>query len=578
METNSKIETSFSSNSSPYSLHTSRFPNESEYIHENLQITKEMLKVLLSSHYFIKYQNNGHRSVKRVFFNASLQKLTLEKDKMNSKFIFTSDILTFENGFSDQLSSVLARNEFSHKVYGFKLVTRKRILELSCSSEEERKVWILCANQLVRIVGDWSSNNGLRKYWDTLALNSQYQKEINIMQTIVANMKIEMGKLQHEFGLNKNGIVEGVLSETILKVEMNNHKDDEMAVIDQIKLLDAGTIIFHKERSVLNNSLKRNDRNNSNQLIEREFYLLYGKLLNDHMKDVAIIWKNILDYMCFKDLLSIMKINHFFRNQVKKKLKVKLDWHKLASAGLEPRVISWKLISKYFYNMKPIKLGYNLHPEMIEEIQKDVYRGMLDKSSEIEEVLVALCALNPDIGYCQGMQIVTHFLIGLIHNSHEVLGILLMLIKPPFFLGELWKDGFPRLRLAIFQLEFLLKLKLPELLSHFENIDINLDVIIAPWMLTVFTHFITQQNAPIKIVQSIWDFFLIRGWPALIMFCLSLFHLSYDVVIGASLEDTLDFFTNSIPFDKITENLSRFEVDISLLDELEKLYYLKLKQ
>lgn len=74
---------------------------------------------------------------------------------------------------------------------------------------------------------------------------------------------------------------------------------------------------------------------------------------------------------------------------------------------------------------------------MIEEIQKDVYRGILNNSKEIEDILVSLCALNPDIGYCQGMQIVTHFLYEILKNSDEVLGALLILLKPPFYLGEL---------------------------------------------------------------------------------------------------------------------------------------------
>lgn len=144
METNSSSsETSFNSNFSPISYqNASRSVDmkNSDSDHEEIPITKEMIKVLLSSHYFIKYQATGSRSVKRVFFNPSLQKLTLEKDKMNSKFIFTTDIVGFESGFSDQLASILMQNAYNHKVYGLRLITKKRVIEMSSSSEEERRL------------------------------------------------------------------------------------------------------------------------------------------------------------------------------------------------------------------------------------------------------------------------------------------------------------------------------------------------------------------------------------------------------------------------------------------------------
>lgn len=106
---------------------------------EDRTLSKESLKTLLRGHYFIKYQKNGHRSVRRVYFNDALQKLILEKDRSNSKFIFTTDILAVEFGFSNQLTAILLKGDYNHKVYGFRLITRKRLIELSSNSRAERE-------------------------------------------------------------------------------------------------------------------------------------------------------------------------------------------------------------------------------------------------------------------------------------------------------------------------------------------------------------------------------------------------------------------------------------------------------
>mmetsp|Transcript_1718 Transcript_1718/g.1655 ORF Transcript_1718/g.1655 Transcript_1718/m.1655 type:complete len:238 (-) Transcript_1718:13-726(-) len=228
-----------------------------------------------------------------------------------------------------------------------------------------------------------------------------------------------------------------------------------------------------------------------------------------------------------------------------------------------------------FYGMRVGGMGHEVYPEIMEEISKDVNRGLADHQQEVEEVLIGLCALNPDVGYCQGMQLVTHFLLGILRDTDEVLGTLMSLLRPPFYLGELWKNGFSRLKLGIFQLEFLLKLKLPYLAKHFKDLDINLDVIVTPWLLTVFTHLLGQQGVPIEVVQWIWDFFLVQGWPALLSTCLALFYLSQESVLGENLETTLHRFSNNMPFESVVKFIPKFEIEPSLLDDLERAFYLQ---
>ena len=82
-------------------------------------------------------------------------------------------------------------------------------------------------------------------------------------------------------------------------------------------------------------------------------------------------------------------------------------------------------------------MGQEVLPEVIEDIKKDVNRGLPDHFEEVEEILIGVCALIPNVGYCQGMQQVAHFLLGSFRDSNEVLGTLVSLLRPPFFLGDL---------------------------------------------------------------------------------------------------------------------------------------------
>jgi hypothetical protein len=54
-------------------------------------------------------------------------------------------------------------------------------------------------------------------------------------------------------------------------------------------------------------------------------------------------------------------------------------------------------------------------------------------------------ALHPG---CQGMNIVSSFMLRILSLGRQVLGNLLVLMHPPYFLNELRQCGFPKLKLA----------------------------------------------------------------------------------------------------------------------------------
>lgn len=126
----------------------------------------------------------------------------------------------------------------------------------------------------------------------------------------------------------------------------------------------------------------------------------------------------------------------------------------------------------------------------------------------------------------------------------------------------------------MFQLDFLLKLKFPILAKHMKSIDLRLDVIVTPWLLTILVHLNSQQGFPIEVIEHIWDFFLVYGWPALISICLTLLDLNQEFVLYQNLEKTIEVYTSNLSYKDLVKSIQKFEVDPRLLDDLERAYYL----
>ena len=143
-------------------------------------------------------------------------------------------------------------------------------------------------------------------------------------------------------------------------------------------------------------------------------------------------------------------------------------------------------------------------------------------------------------------------------------------------MGEIWKNGFCRLKLAIFQLEILAGLKIPYLLDHLRSVEINLDILVTPWIVTVFTHMMYQQKLPVDTVKQIWDMFIVSGWPILIATSMAILYLCLDKIIGKPLEETLSAFSSVIPNISIS-TIKRFIVDTEFLDQLEESFNLQNK-
>jgi hypothetical protein len=210
----------------------------------------------------------------------------------------------------------------------------------------------------------------------------------------------------------------------------------------------------------------------------------------------------------------------------------------------------------------------HFNEEVNEEIRKDVIRGLPDRLDDVEQILQQICSRNTEVGYCQGMQVVTHFLITIFNDIDKVTKTLNILMEPPYYMGEIWKKGLCRLKLAVYQLEIIVEMKFPFLLEHLKNLELNIETLVTPWIVTIFTQMVYQKQMSRASLEQIWDMFIVLGWPVLIASCLGMFYLLLDRIMHRNFEDTMNGFTLNLP--SLSANtIKKFLVDSKFLDSLE---------
>jgi hypothetical protein len=168
-------------------------------------------------------------------------------------------------------------------------------------------------------------------------------------------------------------------------------------------------------------------------------------------------------------------------------------------------------------NGRPIK---TMFAKSVDEISKDLNRTFEGKynSTELikslENILVAISFIRPEIGYCQGMNFVSGALLELLNNEVIAFWTFLFLLDE-YELNSLYYENMPDYSIRIFQLEYYIKIHYKVLFNHFKKNQISAELIFSKWILTLFSSYLGFDS-----LKKIYDIFLIEGWKAIITFCL----------------------------------------------------------
>ncbi|KAI5965945.1 GYP2 [Candida pseudojiufengensis] len=167
----------------------------------------------------------------------------------------------------------------------------------------------------------------------------------------------------------------------------------------------------------------------------------------------------------------------------------------------------------------------------IEEIEKDLYRSLPEYAAyqnpiginRLKNVLVAFSWKNPEVGYCQAMNILTAAL--LIYMSEEqafwYLNVICERILPGYYSKTMYGTLLDQ---RVF--ESLVQQTMPILWNHITKNDIQLSVVSLPWFLSLYF-----SSLPLVFAFRIMDIFTMQGPKTLFQVALAILKVNGEELL-----------------------------------------------
>lgn len=146
-------------------------------------------------------------------------------------------------------------------------------------------------------------------------------------------------------------------------------------------------------------------------------------------------------------------------------------------------------------------------PEILAQIQMDIHRTLTDNVffrtgpgvAKLEEVLIAYSRRNPEIGYCQGMNLVTASLLLIMPTAEDAFWLLTSIVENILPQGY-YSSTLLASRADQLILRHYVSVLLPKLSSHLDNLGIELEALTFQWFLSVFTSCLSAEA-----LFRVWD-------------------------------------------------------------------------
>lgn len=103
--------------------------------------------------------------------------------------------------------------------------------------------------------------------------------------------------------------------------------------------------------------------------------------------------------------------------------------------------------------------------------------------------------------------------------EYDVFQMMLSLLDKDVSLGlsGLWQAGVPKMKLKVYQLDRVLKWTLPRMHSHFKEIHLTPEILVAQWFITLFSY-----TVPLPLTLRLWDYIFLTGWAGMYRVALAL--------------------------------------------------------
>ncbi|KAL4508330.1 hypothetical protein ABPG72_003634 [Tetrahymena utriculariae] len=263
------------------------------------------------------------------------------------------------------------------------------------------------------------------------------------------------------------------------------------------------------------------------------------------------VFNLLVQFLQFEDLLNIKYLCKLFcSNKYSQCIRKRLSYFISSGLNESQHYFLWDQYINFNSVQKKYELqyyNYTLLPSQSDmEILKDIDRTIIFQGESIDgkqkeklkKILRAISHNSKDVGYVQGLNQIVGTLIPLNLKENEIYWIVLYFLKK-LKLKEMYKEGFPRLKILTFQLEIFMQNYLPELLQYLKENNISVSYFCTKWFITLFSY--DLQN---KTILKIWNLFLIKGWKVLIRIALALLKLFENNIKSEPVDNLSDYIRN----------------------------------
>ena len=377
----------------------------------------------------------------------------------------------------------------------------------------------------------------------------------------------------------------------------NNHKSKQQVVVIEASTVSKTSTTKMTLQFIDNNISKENESSpfiklisNTQLLINIAKYVEFDELLNlknSSKYTYRLINKSITQKIIQKGIISKKSRRIFWSNNINLTKVKNIVRNELQMIDEKDDSNMYKLIIDKMTlvkfetngldkNNRPIKTPF---AKTVEEISRDLGRTFHENKfttpeflSILERILCAISYIRPEIGYCQGMNFVAAALLELMDDEELSFWIFLNFLDD-IELNSLYFENMPDYNIRIFQLNFYIKKYIQPLFNHFSKFQINPDLILSKWILTIFSSYL-----PFDMLSKVWDVFILDNWKAIITFSLVFLYILKDKFLQMDLQKISKYIRensrkNHFSLLESLDLYDRFDISNKELDELREEYF-----
>ncbi|XP_078385665.1 TBC1 domain family member 2A isoform X2 [Cetorhinus maximus] len=250
-------------------------------------------------------------------------------------------------------------------------------------------------------------------------------------------------------------------------------------------------------------------------------------------KTIQVKWANHLLGRTFGELLPSPELKSLIRNGIPKEYRRHV-WKWCVNRWV--RHIRERYGSKRYQEL--LKLCKNKDQAASKQIELDLHRTLTNNRlfsspnsrmvQKLRRVLLAYSWQNPDIGYCQGLNRLAAIALLILREEEDAFWCLVAIIDcimPEDYYSKTLTGS--QVDQRVFK-DFLSE-KLPRLMSHFDQYNVDLSHITFNWFLVLFVDSL-QSN----ILLQVWDAFLYEGTKVIFRYALAILKYNEEEILKLS--------------------------------------------